>query len=119
MLLRDAARELEGAGTRRRAAAAAGRGEGPRSESGARRGEGGEGAGRGAGGDNLPRGAARRESQGGTSETSYLAPICIFMEPPAVLPDYFTGRKGNRKIYNALPHPPQNGDCLVSWLNGS
>lgn len=34
-------------------------------------------------------------SQGGTSETSYLAAICIFMVPPAVLRDCFTGRKGS------------------------
>lgn len=41
-------------------------------------------------------------SQGGTSETSYLAAICILMVPPAVLPDCFTGRKGNRKTLNPL-----------------
>lgn len=50
---------------------------------------------------NPPRGGDAA-SQGGTSETSYLAAICIFMVSPAVLRDCFTGRKGNRKIQNPL-----------------
>lgn len=48
-------------------------------------------------------------SQGGTSETSYLAAICILMVPPAVLPDCFAGRKGNRKIYNPLKKNGEKG----------
>lgn len=62
------------------------------------------GLGRG-GAPGCPRGGGAA-SQGGTSETSYLAAICILMVPPAVLPDCFTGRKGNRKTQNP---PIKNG----------
>lgn len=62
-----------------------------------------------------PYGAAA--SQGGTSETSYLAAICIFMVPPAVLPDCFTGRKGNRKIYNPLEKMEKKDQtCMVALI---